>query len=68
MELNLNGDELSWMNTYFYIGLCLGGPVCTVALNYVRPRFWLPSITLVWSLFVLGMHKCTSASQIYVLR
>ncbi|KAJ5893855.1 Major facilitator superfamily domain general substrate transporter [Penicillium taxi] len=68
-ELNFGKkNELSWMNTYFSIGTILGGPVSNLALTQIRPRYWLPSCLLVWSLFVLFLYKCNHASQFYGLR
>lgn len=62
------GNELSWMNTYFSIGAIIGGPISNIVLTTVRPRIWLPSCLLVWSLFVLFLFKCNTASQCYGLR
>ncbi|CAI7620837.1 unnamed protein product [Penicillium discolor] len=62
------GNELSWMNTYFSIGAILGGPISNLALTVIRPRFLLPSVLFIWSLFVLFMYKCNHASQLYGLR
>ncbi|EED17016.1 allantoate permease, putative [Talaromyces stipitatus ATCC 10500] len=62
------GNELSWMNTYFNIGVIIGGPISNLTLTKVRPRFWLPGCLLAWSLFVLGFSKSTTASEFYALR
>lgn len=62
------GNELSWMNTYFSIGVIVGGLFSNLAITVVRPRFWLPGCLLIWSLFVLGMYRCNTATQFYVLR
>lgn len=68
-ELNFGpGNELSWMNTYFSIGAIVGGPISNIALTTIRPRIWLPSCMLVWSIFVLFLFKCNTASQFYALR
>lgn len=62
------GNELSWMNTYFNIGSIIGGPISNLVLTVVRPRYWLPSCLTAWSLFVLFLFKCQTASQFYGLR
>ncbi|GMG33136.1 major facilitator superfamily MFS_1 [Aspergillus oryzae] len=62
------GNELSWMNTYFNIGQIVGGPLSNLALTVIRPRFWLPGCLVAWSLFVLFLFKCNTASQFYGLR
>ncbi|TVY56692.1 Pantothenate transporter liz1 [Lachnellula cervina] len=46
------GNELSWMNTYFNIGQILGGPIAN----------------MIWSIFVLFLFKCETASEFYALR
>lgn len=62
------GDELSWMNTYFNIGTILGGTLSNLVLTAVRPSYWLPGCLAAWSLFVLGLFRCDTAAQFYVLR
>jgi ACS family pantothenate transporter-like MFS transporter len=62
------GNELSWMNTYFNIGVIIGGCFSNLALTVVRPRWWLPGCLFTWSLFVLGLYKCNHAYEFYILR
>lgn len=62
------GNELSWMNTYFNIGTILGGTFSNLILTVVRPSYWLPGCLGAWSLFVLGLFRCNTATQFYVLR
>jgi ACS family pantothenate transporter-like MFS transporter len=68
-DLNFGpGNELSWMNTYFLIGTIIGGPFANLIITVVRPRIWLPSCLMIWSLFVLFMFKTTTAGQFYAMR
>lgn len=62
------GNELSWMNTYFSIGTILGGLVSNLIITVLRPRIWLSSCLITWSVFVLALFKCDHAYQFYVLR
>lgn len=62
------GNQLSWMNTYFNVGTILGGPLSNLVLTLVRPSYWLPGCLAAWSLLVLGLFRCQTASQFYVLR
>ncbi|KAK2690687.1 hypothetical protein QWA68_010485 [Fusarium oxysporum] len=62
------GNELSWMNTYFSIGTILGGLVSNLIITVLRPRIWLSSCLITWSVFVLALFKCNHAYQFYVLR
>ncbi|KAF3034859.1 hypothetical protein E8E12_000459 [Didymella heteroderae] len=62
------GNELSWMNTYFLIGTIIGGPFANLIITVVRPRIWLPTCLMIWSLFVLFFFKAQTATQFYALR
>ncbi|RSL76792.1 hypothetical protein CEP51_009644 [Fusarium floridanum] len=62
------GNELSWMNTYFSIGTIIGGTAANLIITVLRPRIWLSSCLLIWSVFVLALFKCNHAYQFYVLR
>lgn len=62
------GNELSWMNTYFSIGTILGSAFSNLLITVIRPSYWLPGCLGVWSLFVLGLFRCNTAAQFYVLR
>lgn len=62
------GNELSWMNTYFSIGTILGGTCSNLLITIIRPSYWLPGCLGAWSLFVLGLFRCNTATQFYVLR
>jgi MFS transporter, ACS family, pantothenate transporter len=62
------GNELSWMNTYFNIGQILGGTFANMIITVIRPRYWLSGCLMIWSLFVLFLYKCETATQFYALR
>uniref|UniRef100_A0A8H7N302 Major facilitator superfamily (MFS) profile domain-containing protein n=1 Tax=Bionectria ochroleuca TaxID=29856 RepID=A0A8H7N302_BIOOC len=62
------GNELSWMNTYFSIGTIIGGSFANLIITIVRPRYWLCGCLMTWSIFVLFLYKCNTASQFYALR
>lgn len=62
------GNELSWMNTYFNIGQLIGAPFANLVITIIRPRYWLPFCLTCWSIFVLFLYKCNSASEFYALR
>ncbi|KAF4340444.1 major facilitator superfamily transporter [Fusarium beomiforme] len=67
-DLNLRGNELNWLKTYFNIGIIIGAPFSTMMLTFIKPRWWLPACTLAWSLLVLGMHKAEAVKPLYILR
>ncbi|CAJ2510610.1 Uu.00g062350.m01.CDS01 [Anthostomella pinea] len=62
------GNELTWMNTFFNAGQLIGAPFANLIITVIRPRYWLPSCLLCWSLFVLFLYKCNTAHQFYALR
>ncbi|GMM38520.1 hypothetical protein DASC09_058590 [Saccharomycopsis crataegensis] len=67
-DLNLNGNQLSWFNTFFNIGTIVGSIPAVFLANYFRPRYFLPIMDLLWALTVLFVYKCSTANQIYVCR
>ncbi|KAH7258923.1 major facilitator superfamily domain-containing protein [Fusarium redolens] len=67
-DLNLHGNELNWLTTYFNIGIIIGAPFSTMMLTLIKPRWWLPACTMAWSLLVLGMHKAEAVKTLYILR
>ncbi|KAI1498037.1 major facilitator superfamily transporter [Biscogniauxia marginata] len=62
------GNELSWMNTFFNAGQLVGAPFANLVITVIRPRYWLPSCLMCWSVFVLFLYKCNTAPQFYALR
>ncbi|RKK95493.1 hypothetical protein BFJ68_g14779 [Fusarium oxysporum] len=67
-DLDLHGNQLNWLTTYFNIGIIIGAPFSTIMLTFIKPRWWLPACTMAWSLLVLGMHKAETAKTLYILR
>lgn len=67
-DLGLDKDQLSWMNTYFNIGVIIGSIPSTMLISYIRPRIYLPLMDLLWSLCVLFVYKCNRVEPIYALR
>ncbi|KAK8118309.1 Pantothenate transporter liz1 [Apiospora kogelbergensis] len=68
-ELGLGrGNELSWMNTYFNVGQLIGAPFANLIITVVQPRYWLPFCLTCWSIFVLFLYKCNTASEFYAMR
>ncbi|KAB2575634.1 Pantothenate transporter liz1 [Lasiodiplodia theobromae] len=67
-ELGLYGNELNLMTTYYNIGYILGAPASNLLLTITPPRIHLPACLMTWSVFVLGLFRVHSATQIYILR
>lgn len=49
-QLNLNNNELNFMDIYFRIGYAIFLLPCQIILTRVRPRWFLPSAELAWGL------------------
>ncbi|RAH65874.1 MFS general substrate transporter [Aspergillus aculeatinus CBS 121060] len=67
-DLSLGGSDLNWLTTYFNIGIMVGGPFITMALTVTKPRYLLPTCTVIWSFFVLFMYKVQDIKTLYILR
>ncbi|UNI23893.1 hypothetical protein JDV02_009685 [Purpureocillium takamizusanense] len=67
-DLDMRGNELNWLSTYFNIGIIIGSPFTATALTVIHPRFWLPACTVTWSVMVLCMYKATNVKTLYILR
>ncbi|KAI5866535.1 MFS general substrate transporter [Durotheca rogersii] len=67
-DLNLYGNELNWMVTWFQIGYIVGQIPSQILLTRISPRWYLPAAEFLWAFFVLFLHKCQTPEQIYALR
>lgn len=56
-ELNFKGDQLTVINTIFTVGYIVGQVPSNLALTYVRPRIFLPAMTILWA----GLTMITAA-------
>jgi hypothetical protein len=63
-----DGNQLNWFTAYFNIGVIIGAPSSTTMLTVVRPRWWLPASTMIWSFLVIFMYKAKIAGSIYALK
>ncbi|KAG7747975.1 hypothetical protein KL912_002652 [Ogataea haglerorum] len=67
-DLGFTKNELSWFNTYYNIGVCIGSIPAVLLAGYFRPRIYLPTLDLLWSLCVLFIYLAKNAQTIYALR
>lgn len=56
-ELNFKGNQLTVINTIFTVGYIVGQVPSNLALTYVRPRIFLPAMTILWA----GLTMITAA-------
>ncbi|KAK7425920.1 hypothetical protein QQZ08_007634 [Neonectria magnoliae] len=67
-DLNMEGNELNYMQTLWTIGYVLGEIPSNLLLTRVRPSIWIPACEVTWSVLTIIMAKCTNVRQIYALR
>jgi MFS transporter, ACS family, pantothenate transporter len=67
-DLDMSGNDLNYLTTYWTIGYILGNLPSQIVLTKVRPSIWLPTLEIIWSVLVIGMAGAKSVTTIYVLR
>ncbi|KAF2494001.1 pantothenate transporter [Lophium mytilinum] len=56
-DLNFKGNQFNQINTVFTVGYTIGQVPCNVALYYIKPRIFFPSMMVIWA----GLTMCTAA-------
>ncbi|TAQ88360.1 hypothetical protein B7494_g3303 [Chlorociboria aeruginascens] len=59
VELAFHGNQFNVINTVFTVGYVVGQVPSNLALRYIRPRFFFPSMMVVWA----GLTMCTAAAR-----
>ncbi|CAM1510673.1 Fc.00g010080.m01.CDS01 [Cosmosporella sp. VM-42] len=67
-DLNMQGNELNYMQTIWTVGYVLGEIPSNLILTRVRPSIWIPSCEVTWSVLTILLAKCTNVNQMYALR
>ncbi|KAJ4208354.1 hypothetical protein NW767_001458 [Fusarium falciforme] len=67
-DLNMNGNELNYMQTLWTVGYVIGEIPSNLLLTRVRPSIWIPACEVTWSVLTIIMAKCTNVQQLYALR
>lgn len=58
-DLKFKGNQFNQINTVFTVGYVLGQVPSNLALQYIKPRIFLPSMMIIWALLTM----CTAASH-----
>lgn len=66
--LDLKGNDLNYLTTYWNIGYILGQIPSQLVLTKIRPSIWLPALELIWSFFVMAEAGAKDAKTIFALR
>lgn len=58
-DLKFHGNQFNVINTCFTVGYVIGQIPSNLALRYIRPRYFFPSMMAVWA----GLTMCSAASH-----
>lgn len=67
-DMGFYGNQLNIMTTCWTVGYVLGEIPSNMLLTKIRPGIWIPACEAVWSILTIVMCKCTTPTQMYVLR
>ncbi|KAH8901353.1 MFS general substrate transporter [Thozetella sp. PMI_491] len=67
-ELGFVGNQLNVINTCFTVGYVLGQIPSNLSLHYVKPRFWFPSMMLLWGGLTMVTASVHSPQSIMAIR
>ncbi|PSN70592.1 pantothenate transporter liz1 [Corynespora cassiicola Philippines] len=67
-DLNLSGNDLNYLTTYWNIGYILGQIPSQLIMLKIRPSIWLPTLELAWGFLVMAMAAAKNVKTLFVLR
>ncbi|KAL5335707.1 major facilitator superfamily domain-containing protein [Aspergillus crustosus] len=67
-DLDLKGNDLNYLTTYWNIGYIIGQIPSQLILTKIRPSIWLPLLELLWSCLVIALAGAKNVETIYALR
>ncbi|KAK2026319.1 major facilitator superfamily transporter [Colletotrichum zoysiae] len=67
-DLSLYKNELNYMQVCWTVGYVIGEIPSNMLLTRIRPGIWIPICEVTWSVLTVLLAKCSTATQIYVLR
>lgn len=67
-DLQLSGNDLNYLTTYWNIGYILGQIPSQMIMLKIRPSIWLPTLELIWGFLVMGMAGAKDVKTLFVLR
>ncbi|KAJ9394881.1 hypothetical protein DTO282F9_8185 [Paecilomyces variotii] len=67
-DLNMYGNQLNWMTTYWTIGYIVGTLPSQLIQMHIRPSLWLPLLEVIWSALVMCMAAAPNVNTIYAIR
>ncbi|KAK4188891.1 hypothetical protein QBC35DRAFT_495054 [Podospora australis] len=67
-DLNFKGDQLNQINTCFTVGYVLGQIPSNLSLHYIKPRYFFPSMMLVWAALTMITASVQRPQSIMAIR
>jgi ACS family pantothenate transporter-like MFS transporter len=67
-DLNFQGNQLNQINTVFTVGYIIGQVPSNLALYYVKPRLFFPSMMVVWGGLTMVTASVQKPSSIMAIR
>ncbi|KAF2083519.1 pantothenate transporter-like protein [Saccharata proteae CBS 121410] len=67
-DLNFTGNQLTQINTVFTCGYIIGQIPSNLALHYVSPRIFFPSMTLIWGALTMITASAQRPQDIMAIR
>ncbi|KAL3422689.1 MFS transporter [Phlyctema vagabunda] len=67
-DLNFTGNEYLFTLTIYFIGYVIFEIPCNIILKRTTPRFWLPTLTLVWGIVATLLGVCQNFAGFVVAR
>ncbi|KAL4894896.1 pantothenate transporter [Aspergillus ambiguus] len=67
-DVGLYANQLNYIQACWTVGYVIGEVPSNILLTRIRPRYWLPTMELIWTVLTFSLSRCNTATQFYVLR
>ncbi|KAJ6024028.1 hypothetical protein N7540_004825 [Penicillium herquei] len=67
-DLNMYGDQLNYIQTCWTVGYVIGQIPSNLLLTRIKPRYWIPTAELLWTVLTFSLSRCNTSTQFYAIR
>ncbi|KAL2871159.1 major facilitator superfamily domain-containing protein [Aspergillus lucknowensis] len=67
-DLGMYQNQLNYMQAAWTVGYVIGEVPSNMLLTRIRPRYWLPTMEVLWTVLTFSLSRCNTPTQFYVLR
>ncbi|KAL2838973.1 major facilitator superfamily domain-containing protein [Aspergillus pseudoustus] len=67
-DLGMYANQLNYVQTLWTVGYIIGEVPSNILITRVRPSIWISAMQIVWSVLTMAMSRCSTVTQLYVLR